>query len=324
MRLPTFSFEAIGTQWAIYIGDEDGEVSSDLSLELSEKIQKRIAVFDLHYSRFRSDSLVSEMSRVAGVYTLPADAEALFDVYKKTYDVTGGLVTPLIGQALVDLGYDAQYSLVPKTVIGKVPQWKDVLHYDYPLLTVKTPVLLDFGAAGKGYLIDIIGKILKDSLRNSKVFSFTVDAGGDILHAKCEKHITSPRQRLGVMKIEKKLRVGLENPEDTTQIIGVAEVCNESICGSAGNRRTWQKLGNKGEIKKLTHIIHPETHSSPKGISAIWTIASTACVADMLATALSFVSPEILRPHFLFEYLILNTDYSINKSEGFVVELFTV
>ena len=110
------------------------------------------------------------------------------------------------------------------------------------------------------------------------------------------------------------LRVGLEHPEDTTSVIGVANISNQSLCGSAGNRRKWADFH---------HIINPETLSSPKELLAVWVIAKNTLLADILTTGLFFVSPDSLLKHFKFEYLILRPDYSVEKSEGFNVELYT-
>ena len=51
------------------------------------------------------------MARAAGQYHLPDDAKPMFDLYYKLYAATDGKCTPLIGQVLVDAGYDANYSL---------------------------------------------------------------------------------------------------------------------------------------------------------------------------------------------------------------------
>ncbi|MEK7118155.1 MAG: FAD:protein FMN transferase, partial [Patescibacteria group bacterium] len=63
--------------------------------------------------------------------------------------------------------------------------------------------------------------------------------------------------------------------------------------------------------------------TSPNHMLATWVIASTAMLADALATCLSFVPPERLQSTFDFEYLILLPDRSINCSKDFAVELFT-
>lgn len=290
------NFDAIGTHWVIDV--YDGVISP----ELERKIMERIEAFDRAYSRFRDDSLVTTMSQTAGEYVLPDDAYEMFSLYRKMYDITNGQFTPLIGQALVDAGYDAKYSLVQQKDLITPPKWDDVLEFlhegDTSKLIIKKPVLLDFGAAGKGYLIDIIAGVLDDN----GVHSYCLEAGGDIIHRSQKNNIAGEA-----------ITVGLEHPDDTSQAIGTILLLNKSLCGSAGNRRAW---GN------FHHIINPTTLSSPRHIKALWVIADTTILADALTTALYFVRPETLRTKFHFEYLIVNDDYSFNKSEGFAAEMF--
>ncbi len=285
----SFKFEAIGTHWKINIFDSAPQVEFSALLE---KIQKRIEIFDKNYSRFRVDSLVTEMSQNAGTYTLPNDAKPIMDIYKKMYDLTGGMMTPLIGSLMVEAGYDAEYSLQPKP-LHHPAKWEDTLEYSFPNLTLKHPALLDFGAAGKGYLIDIVA----DILREKNMQSFCIDAGGDMLYC----NMSQP------------LRVGLENPSNFEQVIGTTEIQNQSICGSSGSRRKWAKFH---------HIMHPFALESVKNIIATWAIAPHALTADALATALFFVPGPFLQTEFDFQYVVLHSDFSIEKSPGFSGDFF--
>lgn len=285
-----FRFEAIGTSWKI---DILNEVSSTEASFLKKTILDRIELFDTNYSRFRADSLVTRMSKNAGTYTLPSDAKPLFDIYKKLYDLTGGMVTPLIGSLMNETGYDADYSLMPKE-LHRPPSWEEVMVYDFPSLTLTKPAFLDFGAIGKGYLIDIVGEILTCH----HIKSFTVDAGSDILYKNNTK---------------KSLRVGLENPQDFTQVVGVAEIYDQSICGSSGSRRKWAGFH---------HIMHPFALRSVEDVVATWAIAPTALLADAFASALFFMPGEFLRTHFDFEYVTLYHDFSTDKSPNFPGEIF--
>lgn len=287
-----FVFDAIGTHWIIDIVDE---CSQEKESSLFVSIMERINIFDAAYSRFKGDSLVSEMSRSPGTYRLPDDAQEMFAVYKTLYDLTSGLVTPLIGQTLVDAGYDATYSLVQKRELVHPIAWDEAMTFTHPHLYVHVPVLLDFGAGGKGYLVDLVGKVLLEH----GIKSFCVDAGGDMMHRSIDSI---------------SLSVGLEHPDNENEVIGVVSLLNQSLCGSAGNRRVW------GDFH---HIINPETLQSPRHIRAVWVIAENTLVADSLTTALYFTSPAILLTHFTFEYFILWEDYSFQKSEGFEVDLFT-
>ncbi|MEK7451977.1 MAG: FAD:protein FMN transferase, partial [Patescibacteria group bacterium] len=70
------------------------------------------------------------------------------------------------------------------------------------------------------------------------------------------------------------------------------------------------------------HILNPHTQESPRHIAAVWVIAKTALIADALTTALYFVEPEKLETEFLFEYLVMFKDATVNKSNGFNAELF--
>jgi thiamine biosynthesis lipoprotein len=287
--MTTFRFDAIGTSWQIDIYQELQEAQQKVLLSA---IRERIDIFDKTYSRFRVDSLVTTMSQEVGEFLLPDDAKELFELYADIYKRTHGLVTPLIGNLIADAGYDAQYSLITKSELQTPLGWSDAISYDYPNITIKQPVMLDFGAAGKGYLIDLVAKVIEEHA----ITSYCVDAGGDMIHRGAEA-----------------ITVGLENPSDLDQVIGVYPLKNKSLCGSAGNRRAW------GDF---THIINPQTKTSPTEIVAVWTIASSTIIADILATALFFVPASALTDGYDFEYVLVRSDGSIEKSSSFSGELF--
>jgi thiamine biosynthesis lipoprotein len=280
-------FSAIGTEWWISIREplDDADMQ-----RLKQLAGARIERFDAAYSRFRPDSLVTRMSRHAGVYRLPADSRALFALYRKLYDATDGAVTPLIGDLLAAAGYDADYSLQPGQLHTPLP-WDTAISYADGILTVKRPVMLDFGAAGKGYLVDLVA----EAIRAQGIESFCIDAGGDLL-------VRGPEA----------LRVGLEHPDDEGRVIGVAALTGRALAGSAGNRRAWAGYH---------HIMNPFTLNSPAEPKAVWVAADTALLADGLTTALCFVPPERLS-QFDFEYLIVNSKGRYKRSPGFPAEVF--
>lgn len=285
-----WSFEAIGTRWWIGLYEPVNDV-------LLQKVQRNVSAltydFDRIYSRFRKDSLVTRVAQRAGTYHFPADAETLFGFYRRLYDSTDGAVTPLIGQLLADAGYDAQYSLEPGR-LRTVPNWGDVMTYRDGMLITRRPVLLDFGAAGKGYLVDMIAK----ELQQAGVQKYCVDGSGDMV---CRG-------------LDVPLRIGLEHPDDARQVIGVAEITDGALCGSAGNRRTWANF---------THIMNPKKLASPQHLKAVWAYAANALTADGLTTALYFTGAEKLHAQFQFEHCMLYTDGSISVSSGFPAELFS-
>lgn len=281
----TLDFTAIGTHWIIQYKSEE---------TIDARIKDRIALFEQNYSRFRGDSFVGQIAQESGMYRLPDDVEQLLAMYRKLYDLSGGKVTPLIGSILNEAGYDKDYSLTPKE-IHKAEDWDAVMKYVPPFLITEKPVQLDFGGLGKGYLIDIVAALFKEY----GILDFSINAGGDIAYSTTGKEA---------------FRVGLEDPSDTTQIIGVAELMNRSITGSAGNRRAW---------KHFHHIIDPQSGVSPNHIAALWVVADTTLIADAMTTALFFMAPEVLQQHFSFEYAILSNDKSIKHSPNFPALFYT-
>lgn len=285
-------FDAIGTHWRIDLPETlDAALVSGVLRDIRERIHR----FDAVYSRFRSDSLITQVSKASGAYQFPIDAIALFAWYRTLYDATHGLVTPLIGNLLSDAGYDAQYSLIEKPMTSP-RSWDDVMTWNARTctLTVREPVLLDFGAAGKGYGVDLVAELLC----NRGIDSYVIDAGGDIAY---RNHERVP------------LTVGLENPSDVTQAIGSVTLVNQSLCGSAGNRRKWGRFH---------HTMNPHTLESPNELAAVWVIAENTMIADGLTTALNFASPESLAQIVPFEYAVLSPEMKLLTSPGFQVNFF--
>ena len=276
-------FEAIGTPWSI-------ETPSKLSDAIQQTIHDRIETFDRTYSRFRDDSLVAQL-RVPGTYTFPADAIPLLEFYRDLYEITEGSVTPLIGETLEHIGYDAGYSFKSKPKAPIAFKWDKAMSWAGTDVDIKTPVVLDIGAAGKGYLIDIIAELLEqEGIRN-----YVIDGSGDIRH----------RGKIGQ-------RVGLENPHDLSRVIGRAELQNASLCASASNRRKW------GDWH---HIIDARTAKPVNHVVASWVIADSTMIADGLATALFFVPPGMLKK-WEFQSVRLFADGRIEKTGNFMGELY--
>ena len=286
--MPSWHFGAIGTHWEI-------DTVDSLGASVKAAISERIEEFDRVYSRFRDDSVVMSLTREAQTVTLPSDAEELFALYRSLYEATRGALSPLVGDTLSHLGYDATYRLTSLPgPAGPTPPFDDVVSLDGTTLTTYRPVTLDIGAVGKGYLVDIVAGLLDDS----GVTEYTIDASGDLRH----KGKTSER-------------IGLENPRDADHVVGVAEVSSRALAASATNRRTW------GD--GLHHIVDALTGLPTQSVEATFVIADTAAMADGLATALFVASPDDLRPVGEFDWVMMMSDGSLRASPNFPGEVFS-
>ena len=279
-------FDAIGTRWQI-------DSAVPIGQDLAEGILDRIAVFDGVWSRFRTDSLVAGIARSAGSRDLGPDAPPIFALYRRLGEATDGAVSPFVGDALNRLGYDPSYSLRdqggPRT---GAPSWADIARLEGSVLHTTGPVTIDIGAAGKGYLVDLVAGLLAEAGHSA----FTVDASGDIAHR------GDP------------IRVALEHPYDPTRAVGVVTMHGGALCASATNRRAW------GD--GLHHVIDGRTGSPVDEVVATWAMAEDTATADGVATAMFFADPARLASEFGAEGVRIFTDGRIEPSPGFPGELF--
>lgn len=285
----TYRFEAIGTTWQI---DADSLIQDQVKDDIAHLIDS----YDRAFSRFRPESTISSAQKAAGRYQFEPYADDLFKLYTRLYTLTNGMFTPLVGQILDELGYDADYSLKRKSTPISPPAWPDVAKYANGTLLTSSPLLIDVGAAGKGHLVDLVCGVLEGAGH----LRYTVDAGGDI-----RTHDVQARP----------IRVGLEHPDNTSLVIGTVDIVNQSICASATNRRSW------GE--GLHHVIDPHTALPATMVSATWVVADSAMVADALATCLFLVEPEVLLADYDFEFLRIKRDNRLEKSAHLNATLFS-
>jgi len=286
MQLPEWRFDAIGTPWQI-------DTDVPLPPATREAVRDRIEAFDRTYSRFRRDSLVTRVGTAPGEYTFPPDADRLFGLYAQLAALTDGAMSPFVGGSLEQLGYDASYSLRPHGDPRPAPAW-GADSWCAPVLTVGAHVTVDVGAAGKGYLADLVAEVLVAE----GVRCFTVDASGDLVHR-------GPAP----------LRVALEHPGDPTRAVGVVELAGgRALCASAVNRRAW------GE--GLHHVLDARTGRPTSDVVATWVVADEGIVADALATALFFVPAEHLAEHFDFAFVRMTTDGRLEHTADLPGEIF--
>lgn len=281
------TFSAIGTEWCI-------DTALPLSSVEIDHIDRHIDTFDRVYSRFRDDSIVSQIhTSNGGNFMFPDNFEHLHNTYTVLEKLSAGAINPLVGASLESLGYDASYSLQPSSPV--VPQsFRNMVTRNGNRVQFNASVLLDVGAIGKGLLIDEIAAIIRE-----RHDSYIVDGSGDIA--------------IHTDKIEV---IGLEHPFDSTKVIGTMGVSNKSLCASATNRRAWGA--------GLHHIIDARTGmSTDNTVVATWAVADNTLIADALTTGLFFVDPDVLKREFgEFHHVVLYADQTIRHNIDSIGEVY--
>lgn len=279
-------FEAIGTRWTV-------TTDAPLQRSLADRVTGAIAEYDALWSRFRDDSAVARIA-AGGTEDLGPTAPPLLGLLEHLRRITDGAMDPFVAASLDHLGYGAGGVLLPRE--GYRPAPAATIRLDGTHASTTPPALLDVGSAGKGQLADLVA----DLLRDAGLTRFVVDAGGDIVTAGAP------------------LRVALEHPYDPTAAIGVVEIADGAIAGSAVNRRDWTQEGGR----RLHHVLDARTGRPVETVAATWVLADSAMLADALSTALFLVTPEALMDRFDFRYVRMRTDGVATRSPDLPGELF--
>ena len=229
-----------------------------VSAELRAEMERLIDGYEHVLSRFRADSLVTRIGDAehGGHFDFPDWTGPLFDLYDTLHDVTRGAIDPCVGEDLIRLGYDPTLSFTVEAGAGERlgalrgrPVWgHDVVRSDVTTLVTHGPVHLDFGACGKGYLVDLLGGLL------GSFPEFVIDAGGDLL-----AHTSNP------------IRVALEDPDDSSRAVGVAEIRDGAFCASAPSRRHWEVAVDERTHLAIHHLLNavdglPAQQMEPRGL----------------------------------------------------------
>ncbi len=318
------------------------------SVPIPQRVQKRIRAFVEEYesvlSRFRADSLVSRMASAehGGEFEFPAWAGPLFALYGEFYAATRGAFDACIGADLLALGYNNSVQFVPESAASASSNivswsnyrralpvtWSDISQDSgSATLCTNQPVQLDFGAAGKGYFVDLVTQIIKEELSGDLPldcdspadFDFLVNAGGDM--------------RARFSEENNQIKVALENPFDTTQAVAVASIASGALCASSAARRRWNVKDKNGFESNLiaTHLINALDGIPACDLCASWAyVPSKTCdfptaYADALATAL-FVSQESDLQKIVqttsAEFAVISPNNALSKTRAFPAHFF--
>jgi FAD:protein FMN transferase len=129
---------------------------------------------------------------------------------------------------------------------------------------------IDEGAWGKGYALELAGKILK----KANVQSAVLDLGGQVL-------------AVGSDTQERPWRVPLAHPRDRSRIVAELGLTDLSASTSGDSERGREVAG-----RKIGHILDPKTGEPAPDFGSVTVVAPSALVADILSTAFFVLGPE--------------------------------
>lgn len=252
-------------------------------------------------SRFDETSEARQLSRSSGVATRvsPMLFEAVQFALALAED-TDGAFDPTVGHRMEQRGFHRHYrtgEAVSSGIGGVHPvTYRDIeLDAAAQTITLRQPLVLDLGAVAKGLAIDM-------AVRELEPFEhFAVDAGGDLYLG-------------GRNEVDEPWSVGIRHPREDGMLLDVLTVSDAAVCTSGDYERR-SDLPGVGH-----HLMDPRTGvSADRAISAT-VLASTAMLADGLATAAFVLGPieglQLLERHGL-DGLIVSQSMERHRTAGY-------
>ena len=260
-------FRALGTPCARQFRLED----ENKSLQFLNDALGWLSRFEAKFSRFRSDSLVSQINREAGKNWVRVDTEMseMLDTAERLYRLTEAILDPTMLPMLqvwdwkklhTQLPSDAEISHA-KSLVG----WDKVERKTGKVMLPIAGMGLDFGGFGKEFAVDQLVQIarqfgIKDAL---------IDLGRDVYG-------------LGGNGLHPFWHVGLEDGINPGNCWGGVAVSDFALCTSGDYARRFEHQG-----KRYGHIIDPRTGwPVANGMRAASVCAPSCLQAGIYSTAI--------------------------------------
>ena len=256
-----WEFEATGTRWRLH---HTGALDETGALALAAAVGQDEA----RWSRFDPGSELSALNRRAGEWLeVSPPTLALLDTCTKWMAASGGVFTPLVGQALAAWGYGASLSAqAPYAERSPAPQpLLAALRVDRAGSRVWFPpgTALDLGGIGKGWMLGRAAEELSGLCSDPRLL---IDAGGDLLAVSGEH------------------AVAVESVAAETSGVAawVTLSAGQAIATSGCGRRRWVN----GDGHLAHHLLDPHT-GAPGPLVHATVVADDPAAADVMAKVLA-------------------------------------
>jgi thiamine biosynthesis lipoprotein ApbE len=267
-------------------------------LDARALVEDDLAAIDLACSRFRADSELVALDAAGGrpvrVSSLLGRAvRAALDAAR----MTDGHVDPTVGSAMVELGYDRDFTLLtpdatPVRVVERgVPGWRRV-RYDETSGVIQVPegIRLDLGATAKALAADLAATRIHDALG----VGVLLGVGGDIAVA---GHAPEGGWNIRVQDITGPVDSPADGPTETVSI------STGGLATSSVTARRWVRGG-----RVMHHLLDPRTGLPVVSTWRTVSVAAPTCLAANVASTDSMVrgpdAPSWLRSHGLAARLV--------------------
>lgn len=297
-----------GTYIKIIIYDE----SLDKAKLASEKAFQEIERIDSKFNSKYEGSIIDKLNK-SSKKEVDLDAEGteifneiekMYILSNKKYDITIGPLLKLWG--FTDEMIDSLTLKVPKK--EEIEFTKHFIGYDKVKkinnkLIIESPVKeIDTGSFLKGYALSQAKKLLlKEGIKSAFITSI------------------SSIDLIGSKPLDKPWKIGLQNPENPSELLGIVALKNKAL-GVSGDYQTYVEID--GEM--YHHIIDKESGYPIKDKKMVAVVCNDAFLADLYSTTF-FLMPidkvmEYVESQKDLEVMIVDKDMNIVTSKNFEIE----
>ena len=240
---------------------------------LREQVLNRVEALEQRYSRYRADSLISQINASAGsLKKIAIDSEtfALLNYAEQCYlesntlfDVTSGVLRQAwnFSQTKRNLPIALPEAKLLKHLVSLI-DWRQVIWEEDWIYLKKPGMELDFGGIVKEYAADSLAQIC----REFAITSGFINMGGDI-------HI------LGPLANEQGWPISIQHPLEAKKTMAKLQLQTGGLASSGDYERYIEIDG-----KRYSHILNPKTGWPVTGLTAVSVIAEHCVVAGSMAT----------------------------------------
>ena len=271
--------QAMGTSYSIRVVAPAGGPPVPLEA-LRQRVAMRVEDLEDVFSTWRPDSQVSRFNAREGEEWFAVSPDFL-DVLKeavKVSELTGGAFDPTVGPLVELWGFgagEASTAVPGREALERMLQVTGVANLQWrespPAVRRTRPgVRLDFSAIAKGYAVDAVWTLLSEA----GLSDYLVEIGGEV-RARGRRADGLPWS------------IGVENPDGSG--IDESVPLRDAAVATSGDYRNYFE----SEGKRYSHVLDPRTGwPVSHDLASVTVIASSATMADALATALLVLGPE--------------------------------
>lgn len=295
---------AMDTYMEVVAYGEQADAAAEAAAEEIERLDALLSTGD-------EDSEVYQINSEGGG-ELSDDTAYLIERSLELCDSTGGAFDIAIYPMMEAWGFpDEDYTVPSEEEIESLLPLTDVsqIFYDEEAQAVEfglDGMEIDFGGIAKGYTS---ARII-DIYREYGIESGIVNLGGNV-------------QVLGTKTDGSLWRIGVQNPENEEEYLGVLEVSDKAVVTSGGYERYFEEDGNV-----YHHIIDPATgYPADSGLISVTIVCSDGVMADGLSTSLFIMgldsAADFWREHSgEFDAILETDDGTLYITEG-IAECFS-